>query len=110
MSTKGLSVTKSLYSLCGVAKIRMSACCNTCSSGTSSLSYKLKRVLKFRAMKVLTTDPMVPTSIDKDLIPLEQVLKQADILILATPHNEYKSLLTDKPLVDMWGITPRDLA
>jgi UDP-N-acetyl-D-mannosaminuronic acid dehydrogenase len=76
----------------------------------SSLSYKLKRVLKFRAMKVLTTDPMVPTSIDKDLIPLEQVLKQADILILATPHNEYKSLLTDKPLVDMWGITPRDLA
>jgi UDP-N-acetyl-D-mannosaminuronic acid dehydrogenase len=76
----------------------------------SSLSYKLKRVLKFRAKKVLTTDPMVPTSIDKDLMPLDQVLLQADILILATPHGEYKNIVTDKPLVDMWGITPRNLA
>jgi UDP-N-acetyl-D-mannosaminuronic acid dehydrogenase len=76
----------------------------------SSLSYKLKRVLKFRAKNVLTTDPMVPTSIDKDLIPLEQVLLEADILILATPHEEYKDLVTDKPLVDMWGITPRSIA
>jgi UDP-N-acetyl-D-mannosaminuronic acid dehydrogenase len=76
----------------------------------SSLSYKLKRVLKFRAHKVLTTDPMVPTSIDKDLIPLEQVLQEADILILATPHKEYKGIVTDKPLVDMWGITSRNLA
>jgi UDP-N-acetyl-D-mannosaminuronic acid dehydrogenase len=76
----------------------------------SSLSYKLKRVLKFRAKKVLTADPMVPTSIDKDLIPLEQVLQEADILILATPHKEYKGIVTDKPLVDMWGITSRNLA
>ena len=76
----------------------------------SSLSYKLKRVLKFRAKKVLTTDPMVPTKIDKDLLSLDQVLQQADILILATPHREYKDLVTDKPLVDMWGITPRNPA
>ena len=76
----------------------------------SSLSYKLKRVLKFRAKNVLTTDPMVPASLDKDLIPLDQVLLKADILILATPHREYKDLITDKPLVDMWGITPRNLA
>jgi UDP-N-acetyl-D-mannosaminuronic acid dehydrogenase len=76
----------------------------------SSLSYKLKRVLKFRAKKVLTTDPMVPTNVDKDLIPLDQVLLEADVLILATPHGEYKDLVTNKPLVDMWGITPRSLA
>jgi|688.fasta_scaffold208474_1 UDP-N-acetyl-D-mannosaminuronic acid dehydrogenase len=76
----------------------------------SSLSYKLKRVLKFRAKNVLTTDPMVPSSVDKELVPLEQVLRQADILILATPHREYRDLVTDKPLVDMWGITPRNLA
>jgi UDP-N-acetyl-D-mannosaminuronic acid dehydrogenase len=76
----------------------------------SSLSYKLKRVLKFRAKKVLTTDPMVPTSVDKELIPLDQVLLQADILIMATPHREYKDLVTDKPVVDMWGITSRNLA
>jgi UDP-N-acetyl-D-mannosaminuronic acid dehydrogenase len=76
----------------------------------SSLSYKLKRVLKFRAKKVLTTDPMVPTSVDKELVPLDQVLLEADILILATPHREYAGLVTDKPLVDMWGITLRNLA
>ena len=76
----------------------------------SSLSYKLKRVLKFRAKNVLTTDPMVPSSVDKELVPLEQVLQKADILILATPHREYRDLVTDKPLVDMWGITPRNLA
>jgi UDP-N-acetyl-D-mannosaminuronic acid dehydrogenase len=76
----------------------------------SSLSYKLKRVLKFRARKVLTTDPMVSNSVDKDLIPLERVFQEADILILATPHKEYSGLVTDKPLVDMWGITPRNLA
>jgi UDP-N-acetyl-D-mannosaminuronic acid dehydrogenase len=76
----------------------------------SSLSYKLKRVLKFRAKNVLTTDSMVSTSIDKDLMPLERVLQEADILILATPHREYKDIVTDKPLVDMWGITPRNLA
>jgi UDP-N-acetyl-D-mannosaminuronic acid dehydrogenase len=76
----------------------------------SSLSYKLKRVLKFRAKRVITTDPMVLNSVDKDLIPLEQVLQEADILILATPHKEYKGLVTNKPLVDMWGITPRNLA
>jgi UDP-N-acetyl-D-mannosaminuronic acid dehydrogenase len=76
----------------------------------SSLSYKLKRVLKFRAKNVLTTDPMVPSSVDKELVPLEQVLQQADVLILATPHKEYKDFVTDKPLVDMWGITRRNLA
>jgi UDP-N-acetyl-D-mannosaminuronic acid dehydrogenase len=53
---------------------------------------------------------MVPSSIDKDLIPLDQVLLQSDILILATPHREFKDIVTDKPLVDMWGITPRNLA
>jgi UDP-N-acetyl-D-mannosaminuronic acid dehydrogenase len=76
----------------------------------SSLSYKLKRVLKFRAKNVLTTDPMVLSSVDKELVPLDKVLQQADILILATPHKEYRDLVTDKPLVDMWGITPRNLA
>ena len=76
----------------------------------SSLSYKLKRVLKFRAKNVLTTDPMVLSSVDKELVPLDKVLQQADILILATPHKEYRDLVTDKPLVDMWGITPRNSA
>jgi UDP-N-acetyl-D-mannosaminuronic acid dehydrogenase len=53
---------------------------------------------------------MVPTSVDKELVPLEQVLEKADDLILATPHKDYKDLGIDKPLVDMWGISSRNLA
>lgn len=73
----------------------------------SSLSYKLKRVLKFRAREVLTTDPMVSLDTDPDLISLEKVVSESDILILATPHEEYWRISVDKPLVDVWGITGR---
>lgn len=73
----------------------------------SSLSYKLKRVLKFRALEVLTTDPMVSLDTDPDLISLEKVVSESDILILATPHEEYWRISVDKPLVDVWGITGR---
>lgn len=73
----------------------------------SSLSYKLKRVLKFRAKEVLTTDPMVPLDVDPGLLSLEQVLQDADILIIATPHKEYANLQTAKPVVDIWGMSQR---
>lgn len=69
----------------------------------SSLSYKLKRVLEFRAGKVLTTDPYVPFSADSDLRPLEEVIEEADILIIATPHKQYQSIETSKPIVDIWN-------
>lgn len=69
----------------------------------SSLSYKLKRVLEFRAGKVLTSDPYVPESVDGSLFPLEEVLSESDILIIATPHKQYKSLQTQKPIADVWN-------
>lgn len=68
----------------------------------SSLSYKLKKVLEFRAKKVLTTDPHVTT--DGDLIPLQEVIDNSDLLILCVPHSKYKGLdLKNKPVVDIWG-------
>jgi UDP-N-acetyl-D-mannosaminuronic acid dehydrogenase len=67
-----------------------------------SLSYKLKRVLEFRAARVLTTDPHVTT--DPDLLPLQDVLEQADAFIVATPHREYRGLTIDKPVADIWGV------
>jgi UDP-N-acetyl-D-mannosaminuronic acid dehydrogenase len=70
-----------------------------------SLSYKLKRVLTFRAAAVLTTDPHVTT--DPDLLPLQDVLDRADALIIATPHSEYRSLSIDKPVADIWSILGR---
>lgn len=67
-----------------------------------SLSYKLKRILTFKAREVLTTDPYVTT--DPELTPLEKVIERSDLLIVATPHPEYRGLLIDKPVADVWGI------
>ncbi|MCR1782661.1 nucleotide sugar dehydrogenase [Nocardioides carbamazepini] len=67
----------------------------------SSLSYKLKRILEFRAKGVLTTDPYV--TVDDSLVPLERVLAECDVLILAAPHKTYADLVTDKPVVDVWN-------
>lgn len=69
----------------------------------SSLSYKLRRVLKFKAKAVIATDPHVTEETDDTLLPLELVLEKADILILATPHEEYRGLRTDKPVADVWN-------
>jgi UDP-N-acetyl-D-mannosaminuronic acid dehydrogenase len=71
----------------------------------SSLAYKLKRILSFRARRVLMTDPYV--TVDPDLVPLEQVLDEADVLIVATPHPEYRGLVTDKPFADVWNVLER---
>jgi UDP-N-acetyl-D-mannosaminuronic acid dehydrogenase len=68
----------------------------------SSLSYKLRRILKFKAGEVLCTDPYV--KVDPTLLPLEEVLERADLLIIATPHPEYRDLVTEKPVADIWNV------
>ena len=68
----------------------------------SSLSYKLKRILAFKAGAVLCTDPYV--TVDPDLLPLDEVLARSDLLIIATPHPEYRDLVTDKPVADIWNM------
>ncbi len=73
----------------------------------SSLSYKLRRVLKFKAKAVLGTDPYVSEETDDTLLPLEDVLAKADILVIATPHPEYRDLVTDKPVADVWNMLGR---
>jgi UDP-N-acetyl-D-mannosaminuronic acid dehydrogenase len=70
----------------------------------SSLSYKLRRVLKFKARAVLGTDPYVTEETDDTLLPLEHVLAKADILVIATPHQAYRSIETDKPVADVWNL------
>ena len=71
----------------------------------SSLSYKLRRILDFRAKDVLCTDPYV--TVDPSLVPLETVLSNADILILAAPHRVYRDLETDLPVADVWNFLGR---
>jgi UDP-N-acetyl-D-mannosaminuronic acid dehydrogenase len=68
----------------------------------ASLSYKLKKVLNFRALKVLATDHHVTT--DPGLLPLEEVIANSDVLVLCVPHSDYRNLDTGgKPIVDIWG-------
>lgn len=71
----------------------------------SSLSYKLKRVLRIKAQRVLCTDPYVTD--DLELEPLGRVLSEADLVIIATPHPEYRGLQLTKPTVDLFNILGR---
>jgi len=68
----------------------------------SSLSYKLKRILAFKADTVLCADPYVTA--DPGLLPLADVLSRSDLLVIAAPHPEYQDLVTDKPVADIWNI------
>jgi UDP-N-acetyl-D-mannosaminuronic acid dehydrogenase len=69
----------------------------------ASLSYKLRKLLGWAGADVLCTDPFVN---DARLIPLDEVIDRAEILILAAPHSTYRSLaIGGKDLVDVWGVT-----
>jgi UDP-N-acetyl-D-mannosaminuronic acid dehydrogenase len=68
----------------------------------SSLSYKLKRLLTIKAREVLCTDPCVTT--DPNLVPLETVLERAELLIVATPHPEYRDLQVSVPVIDLFNV------
>jgi UDP-N-acetyl-D-mannosaminuronic acid dehydrogenase len=68
----------------------------------SSLSYKLKRLLRFRAARVLCTDPYAQH--DQELWPLEHVLAESDLLVIATPHKKYADIHVDTPIVDVWNL------
>jgi UDP-N-acetyl-D-mannosaminuronic acid dehydrogenase len=71
-----------------------------------SLAYKLKKILTLHARQVLCTDPYVP---DPTLVPLEQVLEQADVLFVATPHPQYRTLRIPptKTVFDVWSVLPK---
>lgn len=68
----------------------------------SSLAYKLKRILEFRAKEVLATDPYV--RVDPSLVALDELLEKCDLLIIAAPHKQYAGIETSKPVVDVWNL------
>jgi UDP-N-acetyl-D-mannosaminuronic acid dehydrogenase len=69
-----------------------------------SLAYKLRKILSVKARSVLCTDPYIA---DERFAPIDKVLADADILVIATPHREYAGLETELPVVDIWGLTGR---
>jgi UDP-N-acetyl-D-mannosaminuronic acid dehydrogenase len=69
----------------------------------SSLSFKLRRILRFRSARVLCADPFVMG--DDRMIDHDQLMAEADVIVIGAPHERYRSLTTEKPVIDIWGIT-----
>jgi UDP-N-acetyl-D-mannosaminuronic acid dehydrogenase len=68
----------------------------------SSLSYKLKRLLRFKANRVLCTDPYVTN--DPDLVDLDTVLAESDLLVVGAPHSVYRTIVPTVPVLDVWNL------
>lgn len=68
----------------------------------SSLAFKLRRILSFKAKAVLCADPFV--SNDNRLTTESEVLSQSDVIVIAAPHKRYANLQIKKPVVDIWNI------
>lgn len=71
----------------------------------SSLAYKLRRILRFKAKAVLCSDPYV--TVDPTLLPLDEVLERSDVVVIGAPHPAYESLKATVPVIDLWNITGR---
>jgi UDP-N-acetyl-D-mannosaminuronic acid dehydrogenase len=64
----------------------------------ASLSYKLRKILLLECRRVLCTDPYV---LDPELAPLDQVLAEADLLVVGAPHDCYRGLAFRQPVIDI---------
>jgi UDP-N-acetyl-D-mannosaminuronic acid dehydrogenase len=71
-----------------------------CDDPRDSLSYKLRDLLRPECRRVLCTDPYVP---DPELVELDEVLQQADLLVVGTPHDCYRVLKCRQPVIDLTG-------
>lgn len=67
-----------------------------------SLSYKLKKIMEIESKNVLCSDVHIN---EDSFVSPDVLIKQSDIIILATPHREYAGLVIDnnKILVDVWN-------
>lgn len=66
-----------------------------------SLAFKLKKLLELEAAHVLCTDPYI---YQPGFVPVDTLIKESDIVILAAPHTEYKNLsIRGKRVVDIWN-------
>jgi UDP-N-acetyl-D-mannosaminuronic acid dehydrogenase len=61
----------------------------------------LRRILQFKAAGVLCADANVKD--DPLLVSEQQLLEDADLIVIGAPHTRYRKLATKKPLVDIWN-------
>jgi UDP-N-acetyl-D-mannosaminuronic acid dehydrogenase len=68
----------------------------------SSLSFKLRNILELEAKQVLCSDYILAKEY---FVDTETLLQKADIIIISTPHSEYRHLEILKPTIDIWRIS-----
>lgn len=68
-----------------------------------SLSYKLGKILRFNGAQVYYSDEFAK---DPTFVSKEELIEICDIIIVATPHSNYKGLVIPKNIevVDLWGV------
>jgi len=68
-----------------------------------SLSYKLGKILRFNGAQVYYSDEF---SKDSTFIYKEELIEICDVIIVATPHSNYKGLVIPEKaeVIDMWGL------
>jgi UDP-N-acetyl-D-mannosaminuronic acid dehydrogenase len=75
-----------------------------CDDPRTSLAYKLRKLLTLECRRVLCTDPFIN---DPSFVPLETVLREADIIFLGACHDQYRDLVIRQPVVDVFDFLSR---
>ena len=69
----------------------------------SSLSYRVKKAFLLAGSKVVAADLNVTS--DSTLISEQEAIQVSDVIVICTPHDEYRNLdYQNKPVVDIWNI------
>ncbi len=69
----------------------------------SSLSYKLRRILRFKAHDVFCSDPYV--SDDDSLVSADELIARSDVVVIGAPHRIYQDVDTNgTDVIDVWNL------
>jgi UDP-N-acetyl-D-mannosaminuronic acid dehydrogenase len=68
----------------------------------SSLAYKLRHILNFKAKNVLSADTNVKG--DRSLIDEVSLVELCDLIFIGAPHKRYRSIQFTCPVVDIWNV------
>ncbi len=68
-----------------------------------SLSFKVIKGLEFEGANVLCSDPYVARPGEDRNYSIDELKRESDLLVLCTPHADYKGLEFEQDIVDVWG-------
>lgn len=70
-----------------------------------SLSYKLRKILRFHGAEVMCSDEFIA---DPAFVSKEQLLKDCQLVIVGVPHTAYRTLSipSNVQVMDVWGVLP----